>query len=310
MNKLQKTLCLGLMCGLLGSIGAAGTASAASGDMAIVKSSSGKAISVSQLAKEAAPYQVVFFGEFHDQDSLHKLELELLKKMYAIHGDKLTLSMEMFEVDNQGKLNDYLAGKLSEEDFLKTSRPWPNYSTDYRPLVEFAKAHKMPVIASNIPRFLASTMAKAGSVDGVEPQFKQYLPRHTYAPEGKYKDKFFGYMTGSSEMGMRIPPARLNQAFAAQCIKDDKMAESIYYYLEENQDKVVLHINGCFHSDAHLGTAEKLEALSPQLKTVVITPKDMPADKNYISRLDGDKQDGEYVVYFTRVDKNAGQDKK
>lgn len=106
---------------------------------------------------------------------------------------------------------------------------------------------------------------------------------------------------------MRVLPALLNQVFAAQCIKDDKMAESIYYYLEKNKDKVVLHINGCFHSDGHLGTVEKLEALNPAVKTAVITPKDMPADKNYRSQIARDKQDGEYIVYFTRVDANKVQ---
>lgn len=305
MKKWQKTLCLTLMCGLLGSVGSAGAVNAADKDMAIIQSSSGRVLSVQQLAKDLAPYKAVFFGEFHDQDSLHRLELELLKEMYAIHGDRLALSMEMFEVDNQDKLDAYLAGQLSEEDFLKTARPWPNYSTDYKPLIEFAKAHKLPVIASNIPRFLAATMAKEGSVDSVQPQFKPYLPQHTYAPEGKYKDKFTAYMSQSEQGRMRIPTARLNQVFAAQCIKDDKMAESIYYYLEENQDKVVLHINGCFHSDGHLGTVQKLEALNPRLHTAVITPKDMPADKNYGAQIAGHKQDGEYIVYFTRV--NADQ---
>lgn len=307
MNKWQKTLCLTVLCGMLGSTGMAKAAGTAASDVAIVQSSSGKVLNVQQLAKDLASYQAVFFGEFHDQASLHQLELDLLQKMYAIHGDKLTLSMEMFEVDNQDKLNAYLAGKLSEEEFLKNSRPWPNYKTDYKPLIEFAKNHNIPVIASNIPRFLAATMAKEGSVANVPPQFKGYLPKHTYAPEGKYKEKFTAYMSKSQEGRMRVPPARLNQVFAAQCIKDDKMAESIYYYLEKNKDKVVLHINGCFHSDGHLGTVQKLEALNPAIKTAVITPKDMPADKNYRSQIASDKQDGEYIVYFSRVDENKAQ---
>lgn len=300
MINLRKLLCLGLMCGLLGCAGGASAAS----DTVIVDAAGGKTLSVQRLAKELQPYQAVFFGEFHDQDSLHTLEYDLLKKMYALHGDKLVLSMEMFEADNQEKLNRYLAGVLSEEEFLQTSRPWPRYKTDYRALIEFAKAHKIPVIAANIPRFLAAVMAKEGTVANVEPQFKQYLPQRTYAPEGKYKEKFTAYMS-KGEGQMRIPPARIGQVFAAQCIKDDKMAESIYYYLQEHQDKVILHINGCFHSDVHLGTVEKLEALAPQLKTAVISPKDMPADKNYRARLEQDKQDGEFLVYFPRVNKTT-----
>ena len=92
-----------------------------------------------QLAKRLQKYDVVFFGEFHDQSEIHQYELELLKAMYKAKGAKLALSMEMFEADNQSKLNYFLADTLSEEDFLAASRPWPNYSTDYAPLVNFAK---------------------------------------------------------------------------------------------------------------------------------------------------------------------------
>ena len=230
------------------------------------------------MAENFVDYDVVFFGEFHDQDVLHELEYEMLQQLYAIHGDKLVLSLEMFEADNQFVLNEYLAGRITEEEFLAKSRPWPRYKTDYRQLVEFAKAHKLPVLASNIPRFLAAKLAKEGTLAAVAELDKQYLPVRTYAPAGKYKEKFAAYMT-KGQTPMRIPQERIDQVFAAQCIKDDKMAESIFYYWQDNQDKVIFHINGCFHSDGHLGTVEKLEALNPALKVGVITPKDMPESK-------------------------------
>lgn len=63
----------------------------------------------------------------------------MLQQLYAIHGDKLVLSLEMFEADNQSVLNEYLDGKITEDEFLAKSRPWPRYKTDYRQLVEFAK---------------------------------------------------------------------------------------------------------------------------------------------------------------------------
>ena len=36
----------------------------------------------------------------------------MLQQLYAIHGDKLVLSLEMFEADNQFVLNEYLAGRI------------------------------------------------------------------------------------------------------------------------------------------------------------------------------------------------------
>lgn len=281
MNKFMKTIALSMAMLCLGA-GAAGAADA----------QSGKNLTAAQLASKLQKYDVVFFGEYHDQSEIHQYELELLEAMYKAKGAKLALSMEMFEVDNQSKLNNFLADTLSEENFLAASRPWPNYRTDYAPLVNFAKEKKMPVIAANVPRFLAAHVAKNNaSTEGVEAQYQQWLPKHTYAPEGAYKDKFYAQMS-SPAAPMKMPPQRLAAVYAAQCLKDDKMAESIAAFADAHQNMQILHINGCFHSDAHLGTAQKLEALRPELKVAVITPLER--------KQKGEKPAGDFVVWFDR----------
>lgn len=284
MNKFMKIIALSMAMLCLG----AGAADAAQ----FSDAQSGKNLTAAQLASKLQKYDVVFFGEYHDQSEIHQYELELLKAMYKAKGEKLALSMEMFEADNQSKLNNFLADTLSEENFLAASRPWPNYGTDYAPLVNFAKEKKMPVIAANVPRFLAAHVAKNNaSTEGVEAQYQQWLPKHTYAPEGAYKDKFYAQMS-SPAAPMKMPPQRLAAVYAAQCLKDDKMAESIAAFADAHQNMQILHINGCFHSDAHLGTAQKLEALRPELKVAVITPLER--------KQKGEKPAGDFVVWFDR----------
>lgn len=284
MNKFMKTIALSMamLCLCAGAAGAAQFSDA----------QSGKNLTAAQLASKLQKYDVVFFGEYHNQSEIHQYELELLEAMYKAKGAKLALSMEMFEADNQSKLNNFLADTLSEENFLAASRPWPNYRTDYAPLVNFAKEKKMPVIAANVPRFLAAHVAKNNaSTEGVEAQYQQWLPKHTYAPEGAYKEKFYAQMS-SPAAPMKMPPQRLAAVYAAQCLKDDKMAESIAAFADAHQNMQILHINGCFHSDAHLGTAQKLEALRPELKVAVITPLER--------KQKGEKPAGDFVVWFDR----------
>ena len=284
MNKYIKTLLFStaLLCFGAGSVSAAQFSDA----------KSGKELTATQLAQKLTKYDVVFFGEYHDQGEIHKAELDLLQALHKIKGEKLAMSMEMFEVDNQEKLDSFLAGSLSEEDFLATSRPWPNYKTDYAPLVNFAKEHNMPVVAANVPRFLAAHVAKNNaSTAGIEAQYQKWLPKRTYAPEGAYKNKFYAQMN-SPEAPMKMPPARLAAVYAAQCLKDDKMAESMAAFSDAHKQMQLLHINGCFHSDGHLGTAQKLEALRPELKVAVITPLER--------RQKGTEPAGDFVVWFDR----------
>lgn len=291
MNTKKLLKSIALMTAML-CLGVAGTASAAA---QFSDAHSGKALNAAQLAQRLKKYDVVFFGEYHDQGEIHAAELELLQAMHKVQSSRLGLSLEMFEADNQERLDTYLAGAMSEEDFLASSRPWPNYSTDYAPLMKVAYDTGMPVVAANVPRFLAAHVAKnGGSTDGIDTQYTKWLPKHTYAPEGAYKDKFYGQMN-SPEAPMKMPPARLAAVYAAQCLKDDKMAESIAAFTDLHPAIQLLHINGCFHSDAHLGTVQKLEALRPKLKVAVITPM----ERKYI----GNKADGDFVVWFDRVSK-------
>ena len=224
--------------------------------------------------------QVIMVGELHGNAGAHRLQLEALRAMHA-QGGKLALSTEQFERDVQPVLNRYLRGEIEEAEFLRESRPWPNYA-DYRPLIEFCKQHGIPVLAGNIPRYLAARIHKEGpdSFDNFSEDEKGWSARELKALPGAYRDKFMGLMGGHSE--------RLDNMFAAQCIKDDTMAESIADWLAGNEGGRVLHINGAFHSAGGLGVPEKLEHLVPDIKIGLITciqPNEEaePADNEWLA---------------------------
>ena len=77
-------------------------------------------------------------------------------------GVAVILSLEMFERDVQPSLDAYLAGTMPEEEFLKGARAVAALCDRLRPLVEFAKAHKLAVVAANVPRRIAADVAKVG----------------------------------------------------------------------------------------------------------------------------------------------------
>ena len=288
MRKLRKLLGLALALGVMSYAGSA------LAQEAFAEAGSARPLSPAALSERLKEYDVVFFGEFHDQPELHEAEKALLEALYRAVGDGLALSLEMFEADNQGRLDAYLTGALDKESFLAQSRPWPNYREDYAPLVEFAKEHGLKVLAANVPRFLAAHVAKNGSTEGIEAKYREFLPARTYAPDDAYKEKFYRQLSAPG-MPMRVPPQRLAAVYAAQCLKDDKMAESMAAFARLNPEAKILHINGSFHSDGHLGTAGKLKALAPQAKIAVITPVEKGADCK--------DAPGDFVVYFTRVSK-------
>ena len=226
---------------------------------------------IDQVAAGLKDCDVIAFGELHDSPTAHRAELDLLMKLHNIHGKKLVLSLEMFERDTQPLIDEYLKGKISEEVFLSESRPWGNYNEAYRPLVEYAKANGLHVIAGNIPRRMANFIAKGGLMSDQEPSDKAYLPRTHMAPAGRYRDKFIEVMTANSHAAGRImPPEMLELFYRAQCLKDDTMAESIADWRAEHDKSVIYHVQGGFHGAERLGVVEKLANLNPSLKIAVI----------------------------------------
>ncbi len=138
----------------------------------------GKDVKYEKMLKAAEDADIVLFGESHDNPILHWLQLELTKDLYDSKKDKLVLGAEMFESDNQVILNEYLEDKIAQSSFEGEARLWPNYKTDYKPLVEFAKTNNLRFVATNVPRRYASLVNKNGfeGLDELSEEAKTFLP--------------------------------------------------------------------------------------------------------------------------------------
>lgn len=216
----------------------------------------------SDVLDELARHDVVFLGEQHDNAVGHAVELAVLEGLHERRPD-VVLAMEMFERDVQPVLDGWLAGEVDDDKFLAESRPWPNYATDYRPLLEFAKENKLRVIAANAPRDLAR---KASSKGANEVLGSPDVAASTSTPDGPYRTKFMAQI--GSHPG--VTPAMVNGFFVAQCLKDDTMAESIVRAFDGDNRPLVVHVAGDFHVAEHLGTVERVRWRRPDLKLAVI----------------------------------------
>lgn len=241
---------------------------------AVYRTSDGSALAVPELAETLSDADVVFFGEYHDDAILHKLELELLQELVQTV-PSLAVSMEMFERDTQDVLDAYLDGRMEEKEFITLSRAWSNYTTDYKPLIEFAKERSLPVIAANIPRRYAAKVRNQGwmAVDTVPLAERRWIARELKVINDAYREKFVAAMqVNMGSHGMPGASSMFDALYRAQSLKDDTMAESINDFLATHPGMSVIHYNGDFHSNSHLGTAQKLALLNPQLSIAVITP--------------------------------------
>lgn len=253
-----------------------------------------------EMVREIASADVVFFGEQHDDPGTHALQRAILESI-SLRREKVVLSLEMFERDVQGLLDAYLSGTITEDSMLAAGRPWPRYSSDYRPAVEWARAMGWPVIAANVPRPMARAVSGTGmlALDSIPSSERDWFARELICgSEGEYFDKF------AETMSPHVPgdtdaekASAMDKYYLSQCLKDETMAESIVKALENSRNEaLVVHLNGAFHSNYGLGTAERVERRKSSLKTVVISAIPV-ADIDSADPSGDDRKLGDWLIY-------------
>lgn len=250
----------------------------------IVENRTAQPVNLAELIDALKRSDVIFLGEKHDNHAGHALQLQIIEGLHAA-GCDLAIGMEQFERDVQGAVNDYLAGKISEDEFLKDSRPWQNYQEHYRPILEFAKVNKLPVLAGNLPRKLATAISEGRKL---EPHQLVFAARSTLAPQDRYWSNFLQTMQG--HMGAD-GAEKLALFYAAQCAKDDAMAEAITDHLAQNQHRPrkVIQLCGHFHSDYGLGSVARVQTRMPLLRCAVVTMELPPAEDGKATPLETDR---------------------
>lgn len=223
----------------------------------------GKKTTYQKMFKDIMGCEVVLFGELHNNPISHWIELQLTKDIYKEKKQDLILGAEMFEADNQELLDKYLKGQITEDDLKAQTQLWPNYETDYRPLVEFARNTNLKFVATNAPRKFASQVMHGGfeklnALSENDKKFLAPLPIE-YDPElEQYKKMLDMHMAGLSSPDLP----------KAQAIKDATMAHFILNNAAEG--KLFLHYNGTYHSDYFEGIMWYLKRKNADMKILTI----------------------------------------
>ncbi|MDO4770796.1 ChaN family lipoprotein [Porphyromonas sp.] len=227
----------------------------------------GKKITYSALIKKLSAYDAVFLGEIHNCPISHWLEFEITRSLYNIHQNKLTIGAEMLESDNQIILDEYMSGKITSDRFEAEARLWPNHSTDYEPVVYFAKEHSIPFIATNIPRRYANSVKNHGFgiLETLSDEAKRYIAPLPIPFEYNEKESqaVFG---GMGMMGGRKSPEEIRRFAEAQAIKDATMG----WFIAKNFRHKFLHINGSYHTERKEGIIPYLLHYRPNTSVVTV----------------------------------------
>lgn len=232
----------------------------------ILYDSQGNKITFEDAASKATENEIVLFGEYHDQPICHWLQKEFMYYFHRNKSNNLKIGMEMFESDNQLIIDEYFDDLISQKKFEAEVRLWNNYKTDYKDILEYAKAESLSFIATNVPgRYANSVFTKGLDIlDKLDVQAKSYLPPLpldidlTIPSYAKLLEMGGG---GHAPDGVNFPNA--------QALRDATMAHFILKNFVAGD--LIFHLNGSYHSDSYEGINIFLQQYRPDTKVFVIS---------------------------------------
>ena len=213
------------------------------------------------MKKSLEKKDIILFGEIHNNPISHWMQYELTSDLHKKR--HLILGAEMFEADNQTYLSDYINSNITYHQLDSLARLWPNYETDYAPLVDFAKENQLSFVATNIPRRYANLVFRKGfnALDSLSIQEKEWI-----APLPiPFDSELPTYKNILVELGDHGSP----ELVKAQAMKDATMAHFILKNYKE--DHQIIHYNGAYHSDYYEGILWYLKGLNKDLNYGVVS---------------------------------------
>lgn len=248
---------------------------------------------------------VVYVGETHDQPLDHQAQLEALKAMRIARGAKIAVGFEMLNQALQSVLDDYAAGRITEEQFIERSEWKKEWGFDfalYKPLFDFITANKLRALALNVPKAVIGKIARFG-LDSLTAEEKQFLPEKVEITAHKKYNVFLA----SSFIGHgETPMAKmftLENYTASMAAWNEGMGAKLAYFLAANPGYAVLVVAGNGHVLYNAGIPASVKArvkgvrqASFYTETAARCPEKFPKEH---------KDMANYVWYISHPPKNV-----
>ena len=228
---------------------------------ATTQSESGFTLPQQQIVTQLQTANVVYLGETHDREWDHQQQLAIIQALFK-HNSKLAIGMEMFQRQAQPILDRYLAGTITAAELRQQSefdKRWGFKWEYYAPILEFAKAHRLPLIALNTPTEITRKASKQG-LESLTTAELQYIP--PIAEIDRTNIEYRGMISASYQQHagiVSIASRSFDRFYTAQLLWDETMAERVANFAKQNPDRQTIVLAGSSHIIYGYGIPDRVQ---------------------------------------------------
>ena len=216
----------------------------------------GEKKTLDDIFAELLKNRVIFVGEQHDRFAHHINQLQVIKKLHAA-GVKFGVGMEMFQKPYQPAIDDYLADRINERTFLVRSDYYNKWRYDYnlyKPVIDFLKKNKIPLVALNIEGDVTRKTAREG-IDSLSAEQRRQVPdRLDFSNEQYREDLYAVFSTHGKNAGLDD----FMYFLQSQTLWDETMAAGAAGFLNTNPDHKLVVLAGNGHVRFKYGIPQRL----------------------------------------------------
>ncbi len=230
--------------------------------------------SLAAILPKLAEDRVVFVGETHTSYTDHLNQLAIIQGLYERQPD-LAIGMEYFQQPFQEYLDEYGAGTLSQADLLAKTQYFKRWGYDFRlyePILRYAREHKIPLVALNLPSEIVQKVGRSGLASLTE-QERAEIPQHLDRSNPAYRE----YLQSVFKDHPQPPGASFEHFMDAQLLWDEGMAARAARYLEAHPGRTLVVLAGIGHVQYGFGIPDRLRRRLPVSRAIVVNGP-MPLD--------------------------------
>jgi len=171
-------------------------------------------------------------------------------------------------------VDDYLAGRIDEYAFLKKTEYFSRWRYDYnlyKPIIDYLKQQRIPLIALNIQGDLTRKVAREGMYDLPDNQKKQLPSDMNFSNETYRKDLNKVFVVHNNQEDLKD----FNYFLQAQMVWDEGMAESAYGFLANHPEHKMVILAGNGHVRHKYGIPDRLYRRNHEPFTVVVQDEEI-----------------------------------
>jgi aminopeptidase N len=235
---------------------------------------------LSDVIKGVEDRRIIYVGEVHDVFAHHAVQLDVITGIYK-KDPRLAIGMEMFQRPFQKSLDSFIAGDTGEADFLKQSEYFKRWGFDYplyKPILDFARTEKIPVIALNLQKEIIEKVSHGG-IDSLSDEEKKEIPSELDFSDMEYRERLKEVFS----MHKNADEKNFEYFYQSQILWDETMSHSVDEFLKNKPDHKIVVLAGQGHLRYGSGIPKRTFRRNGQDYAIVLIDEDVePGIADYV----------------------------